>query len=262
MSHVPQSYLSSSADAAWGTMMALYWRGLTGEGQRVEVSIQMSVETCVPVSQVQYQLTGSPYLSLDNKYSVFPRRPDALPFIWALKDGYVHYYFLTGKFGEHMNKPLIDWIASEGMASDYLKHIDWNKFEWDSVPKADIEHLRELIGRFFKTKTKAEIVREGQQRRIMMQPISSIKDVAEHPQLQYRRYWEELEYPEVNASIRHPGGYCKPSDTVCKNWRRAPLIGEHNPEIYREIGIADADLANLKGIWNSINYNHPGGKFD
>ena len=80
----------------------------------------------------------------------------------------------------------------------------------------------------------------------MLQPIYSVKEAAEHPQLQGRSFWQEVEYPELDATVKHPGGFCKPSGTICRILRRAPLIGEHNTEVYQEIGISREEVKKLK----------------
>jgi len=88
---------------------------------------------------------------------------------------------------------------------------------------------------------------ESASRDIGFQSMDSPREVLEHPQLEARDYWQSLEHAELGASIRYPGRFCLPSETACKLWRRAPLIGEHNQEIYQqELGLSDAELGVLK----------------
>jgi crotonobetainyl-CoA:carnitine CoA-transferase CaiB-like acyl-CoA transferase len=81
----------------------------------------------------------------------------------------------------------------------------------------------------------------------VIEPVHTIKDVLGHPQLEARAYWQELEHAELGTRVIYPGGFCRLSDTFCKQWRRAPLIGEHNMEIYQsEMGFSEERLNHFK----------------
>jgi crotonobetainyl-CoA:carnitine CoA-transferase CaiB-like acyl-CoA transferase len=57
----------------------------------------------------------------------------------------------------------------------------------------------------------------------------------------------ELEHPELGTAITYPGAYGFFSESPVKISRRAPLIGEHNEEIYeKELGISKEKLVILK----------------
>jgi crotonobetainyl-CoA:carnitine CoA-transferase CaiB-like acyl-CoA transferase len=50
----------------------------------------------------------------------------------------------------------------------------------------------------------------------------------------------------LKSTIEYPGGFAKFSEGACQIWRRAPLIGEHNQEIYgQELRITPAEIAEL-----------------
>ena len=78
-------------------------------------------------------------------------------------------------------------------------------------------------------------------------PVASVKEIFEDPQHEARRFWQRIEHPELKASMDYPGGFAKFSAGACQIWRRAPLIGEHNEEIYgQELGMSSAEIAELK----------------
>jgi crotonobetainyl-CoA:carnitine CoA-transferase CaiB-like acyl-CoA transferase len=71
--------------------------------------------------------------------------------------------------------------------------------------------------------------------------------MAEYEQLRFREYWEEVEHPELETSVKYPGAFAKISEAPCAIKRRAPLIGEHNEEIYiKELGFSTEELIVLK----------------
>jgi crotonobetainyl-CoA:carnitine CoA-transferase CaiB-like acyl-CoA transferase len=147
-----------------------------------------------------------------------------------------------------MNAPVIEWMREEGIADEYITQLDWTKFEWSTASREEVEHITELHARFFKTKTVAEIIAEGIERRgAQIQPMYVLKEAVDHPQLKARGYWQQLEHPELGVTITYPGAFCKPSTTACGSRRRPPLIGEHNLEVYeKELGLSQEEIINLK----------------
>ncbi len=78
-------------------------------------------------------------------------------------------------------------------------------------------------------------------------PVSTAKDIIENPQLRAREVWQKVEHSELSATITYPGPRAKFSETSCGIRRQAPLISEHNCEIYvNELGMSDNELAILK----------------
>lgn len=247
VSHVPQAFLQGSADGAWGTVMALYWRRISGEGQHVDVSIIESVERCALASHVTWKLTGTSFDQCGSRYAVLPNRPDTPPNTWETKDGYVTYVLYTGEQGARMNLPLIKWMSEEGQADEYLSTLDWTKLEWPDLSIEEKKQIARYYATFFKTKTNAELFDGAKERNALIEPVHTIKDVLGHPQLEAREYWRKLEHPELGTKVTYPGDFCRLSDTSFKQWRRAPLIGEHNMEIYqKEMGFSKEKLTRLK----------------
>lgn len=81
----------------------------------------------------------------------------------------------------------------------------------------------------------------------MVQPVSSPRDIVEHPQLEVRDYWQKLEHADLGVTLRYPSRFCLMSETPCELQRRAPHIGEHNQEIYqKELGYSNEEMIALK----------------
>ena len=78
-------------------------------------------------------------------------------------------------------------------------------------------------------------------------PVASAKEIFQDPQHEARAFWQKVEHPELKTAVDYPGGFAKFSQGACRIWRRAPLIGEHNEEVYgHELGIPSTELARLK----------------
>jgi crotonobetainyl-CoA:carnitine CoA-transferase CaiB-like acyl-CoA transferase len=136
-------------------------------------------------------------------------------------------------------------MESEGQASE-LAEVNWQQMDLLTVPGEKFYHWQELFGKFFKTHTKAELCREALARGIVLIPASTPKDLLSDPQLEARDYWKEVEYPELKDTVVYPGALYK-STEISWHTRRAPLIGEHNDEIYeKELGLSRKSLTILK----------------
>ena len=247
ISHIPFAFLMAGMDGAWATVIALYWRGTSGRGQQVDVSIQQSVIKTSYLAHDFWETTGVD----SGRASTFYRVANSdvrLTSVWPAKDGYIAFIIFGGHWGAtHDNPSMVKWIDEEGMADDYIKQIDWANLNWRRTPPEEVERIHGYFGRFFRSKTKAELYEGALKRRLSIQPVCTLVDILEHPQLKARDYWQELEHPELGATISYPGRFCLPSETPCKLWRRAPLIGEHNQEIYqKELGFSNEKLITLK----------------
>ena len=106
----------------------------------------------------------------------------------------------------------------------------------------------EPLAKFFKTLTKAEIQEEAVKRSIQLQPVLTAEETLASEQLMAREFWMNVEHDELNDTITYPGPFAKFTETPLNSWHRAPLIGEHNNEIYsKELGFSKEDIETLKG---------------
>ena len=81
----------------------------------------------------------------------------------------------------------------------------------------------------------------------MLYPVFTPGDLLASPQLEARGFWVEVEHPELGDSITYPGAFVKASEAPWMMRQRAPLIGEHNQEIYhKELGLSQEELLMLK----------------
>ena len=129
-----------------------------------------------------------------------------------------------------------------------LKDYDWASIDRMTHTQEEVDQHEELLGEFLLTKTKGELFDEAIKKSIRLIPVNTPKDVVESPQLAFREFWVEVEHPELGDTITYPGWPIKASGLPrYKPQRRAPLIGEHNEEVYiREMGMSKEQLALLK----------------
>lgn len=250
MSCDPQAYLHAGLQGALGSAMAYYHQQMTGEGQHVDVSMQdavaltlMNVVEFAEFLKANIRGTGQVFLSPRKDGSYVTGRS-----VYPCKDGYA---FVTVGGGAFLgmaisSRELIQWANSEGMAME-LKDVDWTQWDMSRLTQKDNDWKDAHVGKFIRTKTKSEIMEAAVKRGIMMAPCNTIADLIESPHLKERGFWETVEHPELGESITYPGAPVRMEGSAWGIRRRAPLIGEHNREVYGdELGLSDEQMAPLK----------------
>jgi crotonobetainyl-CoA:carnitine CoA-transferase CaiB-like acyl-CoA transferase len=180
--------------------------------------------------------------------AVTPRGLLNVRYIYPCKDGHVVHWPGGGAQAGIVNstKRLIKWANDEGMCLEF-KDTDWTKFDALTITQEEIDHVTGIVGQFLLTKTKAELLERSVRESILIAPVATIADIAASPQLQARNYWQEVEHPEIGEKVKYPGALVKFSETDWQIRRRAPLIGEHNREIYEgELGLTQEQIVFLK----------------
>ncbi|MFH1624707.1 MAG: CoA transferase [Pseudomonadota bacterium] len=245
ISHHSQAHLHAAGEAAVGAVLALYYREMTGKGQHVDVSIQASVAQAVYMSAASWDMTK--VIQRRGKLMMRPGVNVTIRRIWPCKDGYVVRYLQSGENSKRLNKPLIDWMDSEGMANDFLRGFDWDAFDTSTTTGEEMDKLQEPIARFFMSHTTDELMEGALKHRAVLFPMATTKDIMENAQLGARGFWVELEHPELSSTITYPGAFAQSSEKPPRVSCRAPLIGEHNIEVYeKELNISREKLLILK----------------
>ncbi len=244
VSHHSQSYLNAGADGVIGALMALYHRESTGEGQHIDISIQEAVAL----------FDGGNRNPAWARNKTFRKRTETNRLgsthkatqLWPCKDGYVSWSH-GGPSPLGPSLPLIKWMESEGFTSDFLKEFDWTRRDFPGISQEEMDQIEEPTARFFMAHTKAELLDGAVEHKTMLYPVATTADMLENPQLAARGFWQKVEHPELGATITYPGAFAFTTEAPPRISRRAPLIGEHNQEIYeQELGITKEKLAALK----------------
>lgn len=241
----PQAYMQASMEGLAGTLIAHYYRETSGQGQHVDVSAQQAGV---------WSAEGCHQIWLLNRVMPTRHGPDqqvssgvSRRIHYACKDGCVAFGILGSFIGAATNKALVEWMDEEGMASDYLKQMDWNNFDMAASTPEQLEQLVGPIGAFFAKHTKSELQRETLRRRILFSPINTAQDLLEDEQLRDRNFWEYVRHPGLGIEIGYPGPVFRSTEKCCHPLRRAPHIGENNQEVFcAELGLSTDDLVLLK----------------
>jgi benzylsuccinate CoA-transferase BbsE subunit len=245
----PQSTQYAGAEAAIGAMIA-YWHHLnTGEGQYIDVSMQeanmsanMNTLQMWDMNKVEFNRVGAfSYVAATNVKQ---------PIYFPCKDGFVMILALGGNPPYvPSSEKLVKWMDEEGMAPEWLKKLNWWVDYNAAVLKQDLaDKVGQAITAFTLTKTKEQLYNEGAfDRQILVASVSNTKDITEDIQLRARDFWEKIHHPELGSDVPYSGQFAPLSESPVEFKLRAPLIGEHNLEIYiRELGMTGSDIKKLK----------------
>jgi crotonobetainyl-CoA:carnitine CoA-transferase CaiB-like acyl-CoA transferase len=241
---ISQACLHAGADAAVGTLLAYYHRKKTGEGQRVDVSLQQSaawfLATAIPYWEVDEIVQGRVGTFRSGSRSTVQRQ------VWPCKDGYVFFFMIGGMQGAKTCRQLVKWMDDKGMGDAFLMAFDWESFDMATVAQEVIDKISKPIAEFFLTCTKKEVLDAAITRNISICPLFGMEDLLNDKNLSVRGFWSPIEHPELNTTIPYPRQFVRSSENEVTTRFRAPLIGEHNGEIYGEIGLSRKDITALK----------------
>ena len=225
----PQAELHAGAQAAAGTMAAL-WRGAnTGRGQRVDVSMQTAV--------VWTLMNATPFpplhkINMERSGDYRARGRIAIRHVFRCADGH-----LSVVQASRTLRGLTEWMEEEGTAPEWLSAIDWDEWNPGVLREDDLEGIalfertQARMEEFIASKTKNELYLRAIDHGILLAPCQTARDIAESVQLEARGFWKDLDYPALGRSLKQLGPFIRMSESALGIERPAPQVGEHNEEI-------------------------------
>ncbi len=251
-----QGYMCAGIDGAAGTMMALVHRDNTGEGQQVDVSMQETLSINMETAMVTYDMNQRVATRTGSK-GVIPIDIPGIG-IYDTKDGQIFAYL--GTPGGAPWTVMLDWMNSEGLAEDLNNEPNISmirglnlRFLTGLVQEPDklaeriqvLGHMHAVFTRFCASMSKWTLYEGAQNQRLMIGIVSTPEDLAKNPQLAHRAWYQDVPHDHLGATVRYPGPPYRLSATPWSLRRRPPLPGEHNTEMFSELGVSAADLQRL-----------------
>jgi benzylsuccinate CoA-transferase BbsE subunit len=215
-------------------MAAVCMRDMTGEGQYIDASVHsacaLTTEGAMPIYMFTKQVVRR---NTGRHHSVGPSARSQ----HLTKDGrYVN--FGTGRIAPNTLKVWAEWMGTHNFEHD----LNDRKYQDPESLQETQAHIGEVVENFFASITQEEAYHEGQERGFLIGAVNAPEDNLDDLHWQDRGFWVEVEHPELGKSFTYPGGSAIFPRTPWQISRRAPLIGEHNKEVFGEIGL---DLSKL-----------------
>jgi len=212
---------SAGVHAYCAVLMALFQRGNNGQGQYVEVSV-------LECALEHIELTLAKFLQLGKQ----GRRSEHLLALWDLypcRDGYAAV----------ISAPVRHWLKGAWIF-DEPRLLD-EKYRHMTDRMRHRQELEDLIRPWLNAHDKQEIFELGQAQHLAFGYLATLPEVLASPQHRSREFFVEVDHPAAGRH-RYGGAPFKMSETP---WRshRAPLLGEHNQDIYAgELAYAPGEI--------------------
>jgi len=223
-------YLGGMA-AASGTVAALLQRWRGGVGQQMDVSILECVTSTLFSSVLEYTYGGMVARRQ-------PKEGSSLRYPAQTKDGYI--LPTPGVMG--------DWETYAEMAG--VPELHDPKFDTPAGRQLHSDEVDSLLKSKWMEQTAQEWFHHAQEWRFPFAPVQTMADIAESPQLKERGFFVEFPHPAV-GTLRYPGAPFQMSESPGRNGqqvRAAPLLGEHNDEVFQELGYSPQDVEDLSTL--------------
>ena len=224
------AYGMASTYGAFGIAVALYHRLESGKGQFIDVSMHECAGHIAGYFIPNYGYTGAKPARASRK-----GEETDLYDPYATKNGYARIFIIPVE----QWRRLVDWMGRPAA-------ISGSEFEKMSYRRQHPDVVVGAIAEFCSRHTKEELYEEGQKRRIAVTPINSVGEFINSEQVKARETFVDMEHPMI-GKYAHFGPVPRFSESSGMISRTAPLLGEHNKEIYcGELGMSNDDLAALR----------------
>lgn len=222
--------MSAGVLAAFGILVALFWREKSGVGQHVDVSMMDSIFAFLESNVVRYTFEGIVPTRIGS------RHPISAPFdVYRAKDGWV----VIAVANEALFERFCQAIGRPELVKD-------DRFSSDPNRVAHESELKSIIEAWSKNYTVQEVVDKLLRYSIPSSPILGIDEVCHHPQIEARNMLVELDHP-VAGKVKIPGQPVKLSMSPGRPRGPSPLLGQHTTEILVQyLGYTEEQIHELK----------------
>lgn len=206
------------------TLAALYYRDDTGTGQHVDLSSLEAFHTM------------QPSMTLVFSYAGFIRKRSGIHFPWGIlpcEDGYIGFYLPTQGHWELLCTLL-----------EMPELRDKPEYETPMMREERRDEITALIVSWLRGKRMEAVFHAAQELRLPLTIVPNVRQVLELEQHKERGFFAEIDHP-VAGRLTYAGAPFKLTETP---WQagRAPLLGEHNEEIYcQRLSRTNDDLSRM-----------------
>jgi len=241
-----QGYNTACHYAVMSALTALFARGVSGEGQLVDVSMHAAANVTTEMASYNYLVQGTTVQRQTGRHAL---ETLTMPSQVRCADGrYVNTGVPPRQPKEYAG--LLRWLHELGIADAFPEavflelgakrdFIDLSKIGQDDEITAIFGAGREALN-FAASRLSAYEFFLGCQRAGM--PVGVIyapEEAYEDPHFVARGFQTPVEHPELGRSVRYPGAPYRFEKTPWRIARRAPQLDEHGDEVWGEFAASD-----------------------
>ena len=219
---------------------ALVYRTMSGQGQFIDTSIHEACALTTESAIANYIYRGETLRRQTGRHHA--PGPTARTQFRA-KDGIYVTALISGGLNPRNVRDLASLMDHYGMAGD-LKDP---RYQDPAVIAENARHIIDgLLASFIASLPAEEVYRAGQERGFTWGAVRAPEDLLNDEHLHDRGFWKDVEHPELARNFVYPGESAIFNGSPWGISRRAPLVGEHNTDIYcEELGLMPGELTVL-----------------
>jgi crotonobetainyl-CoA:carnitine CoA-transferase CaiB-like acyl-CoA transferase len=218
--------------AAVATMTALYGTEKRGRGEQVDISAFETIRGHIDragTDLIAYQYCGDYDVRSATTSSMYPQG------VQPCKDGYID---ISGS-------GVVFFPRTARMLGKPELKDKYGSREAQVNPELREEFYNDIYRPWLRERTRREIWAAAQKANLLSGPIFSSRDLLEDPHYAERKYWKEVDHP-MTGKVLYPGAPYRAEEMPWDVRRPAPLLGQHNEEVYGALGYHREDLVKLK----------------
>jgi formyl-CoA transferase len=219
--------------AACGVLAAYIQRERTGKGQKVEIAMQDAVVNFVRVPMMGTHITHKPTPRVGNRLGAGP-----LGDIFKCSPGGSNDYVYIYCSNQEMWQTFFKTIGRPEVADD-------PRFTDRKQRRDNIELLTQIVEEWTGQRTKQEVMKIIGEAGVPCGAVLDSVELLADSHLRERGMMVTIDHP-VRGRFTMPGCPVQLEDSPVE-LRSAPLLGQHNSEVYGSVlGFTDSDLQQLK----------------
>ena len=228
---------------SFGDQDALLARGVIGEGQHVDVSLQASMVSTI--------MTGASQWAMDHRDrnrtgASYPVGRTLQREVWRCRDGFVSYALRGGPARIPGLQATERWLAEERIDAPSWQGRDWKAYNHNDLTQEQVDALSEPLQELFLRKPLRELFDESVRRGVMLAPVNDSREIADSAQLRAREFFALVKDEKRGLEYELPARFAQMSRYGTDVRGPAPLRGEHNAEVYASVGVSPAELEELR----------------
>ncbi len=223
---VPFEDFGTALHAAFGTMVALYEKQRTGQGQIVEASLLATGVTFMQSMLAERSVTGITRAPQGNT-AFYAAPSDA----YRTSDGWI----MVPTIGQPMFERWAKLVGRPDLIDDPRCADDLARADHHAI-------ITEAMTAWSSQRTLAEAIEQLEKVRIPCGPVYDLQSVLADPQVRAREILTYVEYPATPEAVPIASTPVRLSQTPGEIRHRAPLLGEHTDEVLKELGFTKTEV--------------------
>src|SRR5436309_1656317 len=230
MMKVPWVDFGTACLSAFGTMAALYERGKTGRGQKVEGALLRTATAFSNALLIEQALMGVDRTRIENR--AFNAAPSD---IYRTRDGWI----VVSAIGQPMFRRWCRMIGEEHWLADPRFADDQSRADHGDIVSA-------RMAAWCAERSCEEALAELEKASIVAGQVYSPQQALDDSHIRAAHLLEERAHPSLERTVPLAPTPIELSETPGTYRHPAPLLGEHTDELLRSLGFTAAEIATLR----------------